>query len=156
MNKNNKSMRLMAAAMVTVITAGMAGTCNYQRNVITAKAADVKELQKVAETALETDSVEAEETEETEEASEEEKEQGAKKEESVYVKADPAGNVKDTTVTEWIKNPGNGKLSDVSELDGIENIKERNPIRFLQMQGLTGRQRVMTFTIREPRKRSFR
>ena len=24
-------MRLMAAAMVTVITAGMAGTCNYQR-----------------------------------------------------------------------------------------------------------------------------
>ncbi|MCI9074346.1 MAG: hypothetical protein HFH10_00810 [Dorea sp.] len=123
MNKNNKSMRLMAAAMVTVITAGMAGTCNYQRNVITAKAADVKELQKVAETALETDSVEAEETEETEEASEEEKEQGAKKEESVYVKADPAGNVKDTTVTEWIKNPGNGKLSDVSELDGIENIK---------------------------------
>lgn len=130
MNKNNKSMRLMAAAMVAVITAGVAGTCDYQRNVITAKAADVKELQKVAETALETDSAEAGDTEEvketedtSEEASEEEKEQGAKKEESVYVKADSAGNVKDTTVTEWIKNPGNGKLSDVSELDGIENIK---------------------------------
>ena len=116
MNKN-KNMKLMAAAMAVVITAGAAGTCGYQRNVITAKAADVdtKELQEVAETALDTD------REETKEASAEEILAG--KEESVYIKADSTGNVKNTTVTEWIKNPGNGKLSDVSELDDIENIK---------------------------------
>lgn len=128
MSKNkNKNMKLMAAAMAVVITAGAAGTCGYQRTVITAKASDVdvKELQKVAEGALETDGQGTENgTEEaviTEESAEED--QGAKKEESVYVKADATGNVKNTTVTEWIKNPGNGKLSDVSELEDIENIK---------------------------------
>lgn len=126
MNKNNKSMRLMAAAMTAVITAGLAGACDYQRNVITAEAADIKELQETAETAMDTVSAETEqagEEQKAEDTSEEGEEQGAKKEESVYVKADSAGNVKNTTVTEWIKNPGNGKLSDVSELEDIENIK---------------------------------
>ena len=134
MNKNDKSMRIMAAAMTAVITAGLAGTCGYQQSAIVAKASDIstEELQEVAETALNTESAETEkeEAENEEEAQETagevlkaEKEQGAKKEESVYVKTDPSGNVKNTTVTEWIKNPGNGKVSDVSELEGIENIK---------------------------------
>ena len=117
----NKNMKLMAAAMAVVITAGAAGTCGYQRNAITAKASDVdvKELQEVAEGALETEDDTAEDII----AGERTKDQEAKKEETVYVKADSTGNVKNTTVTEWIKNPGSGKLSDVSELDDIENIK---------------------------------
>ncbi len=129
MNKNDKSMRVMAAAMAAVITAGLAGTCGYQQSAITAKASDIstEELQEVAETALDTEGAEPENEEETQKTAEEvlkaEKEQGAKKEESVYVKTDSAGNVKNTTVTEWIKNPGNGRLSDVSELEDIENIK---------------------------------
>lgn len=45
------------------------------------------------------------------------------KDESVYVKADAAGNVEETTVTEWLKNPGKGELTDSSELQDIENIK---------------------------------
>lgn len=122
-------MRVMAAAMAAVITAGLAGTCGYQQSAITAKASDIstEELQEVAETALDTEGAEPENEEETQKTAEEvlkaEKEQGAKKEESVYVKTDSAGNVKNTTVTEWIKNPGNGRLSDVSELEDIENIK---------------------------------
>ena len=66
MNKNSKSMRLMAAGMVAVITAGLAGTCDYQRNMITAKAAeiDTKELQEAAENALNTDSEETGKAEE--------------------------------------------------------------------------------------------
>ena len=40
---------------------------------------------------------------------------GIFKEESVYVKADAAGNVNSTTVTEWLKNPENGELEDTSD-----------------------------------------
>ena len=36
--------------------------------------------------------------------------------ESVYVKADASGNVKKTTVSEWLKNPEKGTISDTSEL----------------------------------------
>lgn len=45
------------------------------------------------------------------------------KEESVYVKADPSGNATDITVTEWLKNPGKGNLTDESTLDEIKNVK---------------------------------
>ena len=48
---------------------------------------------------------------------------GIFKEESVYVKADAAGNVNSTTVTEWLKNPENGELEDTSDLKDIKNIK---------------------------------
>lgn len=122
MSKNNKngkknSMKLMAGAMAVVIAAGLAGNCGYQRSVITAKAAEVdtKELQDVAENALDTENdTEGESADQT---------QSTSKEESVYVKADPAGNVKSTTVTEWLKNPGTGTLADISELEDIKNIK---------------------------------
>lgn len=45
------------------------------------------------------------------------------KEESVYVKADPSGNVTDTTVTEWLKNPEKGSLKDETNLNDIKNVK---------------------------------
>lgn len=113
----NRSMKLMAGAMAVVIAAGLAGNCGYQRSVITAKAAEVdtEELQEVAEHALD--------TEKDQEGEGTDKAQGTSKEESVYVKADPAGNVKSTTVTEWLKNPGTGTLGDISELEDIKNIK---------------------------------
>ncbi|MDO4311541.1 MAG: hypothetical protein Q4C52_00480 [Eubacteriales bacterium] len=118
MNRN-RNMRLMAGAMAVVIAAGLAGNCGYQRSLITAKAAEVdtEELQEVAENALDAESDQEKESEDAK------KDQGTSKEESVYVKADPSGNVKNITVTEWLKNPGNGKLSDVSELEDIKNIK---------------------------------
>ena len=111
MNKK-KNMRRMAGAMAVVVAAGAAGTCGYQRSAITAKAAEVdtEKLEEVAENALSTKSDDAEET-------------GTTKEESVYVKADPSGKVKKTTVTEWLKNTGNGELSDTSDLSDIKNIK---------------------------------
>ena len=102
----------MAGAMAVVVAAGAAGTCGYQRSAITAKAAEVdtEKLEQVAENALSTKSDDTEET-------------GTTKEESVYVKADPSGKVKKTTVTEWLKNTGNGELSDTSDLSDIKNIK---------------------------------
>lgn len=111
MNKK-KNMRRMAGAMAVVVAAGAAGTCGYQRSAITAKAAEVdtEKLEQVAENALSTKSDDTEET-------------GTTKEESVYVKADPSGKVKKTTVTEWLKNTGNGELSDTSDLSDIKNIK---------------------------------
>lgn len=110
--KKQNHMRRMAAAMAIVIAAGMAGTCGYQRSLITAQAAEVdtKELTEAAENALNLKNGEKEES-------------GINKEESVYVKTDSSGNVKTTTVTEWLKNPGTGTVSDVSELEGIKNIK---------------------------------
>ena len=111
MNKT-KNMRRMAGAMAVVVAAGAAGTCGYQRSAITAKAAEVdtEKLEEVAENALSTKSDDTEET-------------GTTKEESVYVKADPSGKVKKTTVTEWLKNTGKGELSDTSDLSDIKNIK---------------------------------
>ena len=111
MNKK-KNMRRMAGAMAVVVAAGAAGTCGYQRSAITAKAAEVdtEKLEEVAENALSTKSDDTEET-------------GTTKEESVYVKADPSGKVKKTTVTEWLKNTGKGELSDTSDLSDIKNIK---------------------------------
>ena len=46
------------------------------------------------------------------------------KEETVYILADHAGNAKTTIVSEWLKNPEKkDKLSDVSDLNEIENVK---------------------------------
>ena len=41
----------------------------------------------------------------------------------MYVKADANGNVKKTTVSEWLKNPEKGTISDTSELKDIKNVK---------------------------------
>lgn len=111
-NKKNRrnSIRVMAAAMAVIITAGFAGTCGYQRSQITAKAADIstEELETVAEQTVGI----------TEDNSDE-----AKKEESVYVKADASGKATQTTVTEWLKNTGEGSLADTTELQDIRNVK---------------------------------
>lgn len=48
---------------------------------------------------------------------------GAFKDETVYVKADASGNVDETTVTEWLKNPKKGSVSDYTTLKDIENVK---------------------------------
>ena len=106
-----KSMRRMAAAMAVVIATGMAVTCGYQRSVIVARAADVNTKQLVAANTTSDKKSSKKET------------SGTTKEESVYVKADPSGTVKTTTVTEWLKNTGNGSLSDTSDLKDIKNIK---------------------------------
>lgn len=46
------------------------------------------------------------------------------KEETVYVNADAGGSVKLITVSDWLKNAGTTEsLKDVSELEGIKNIK---------------------------------
>ena len=107
-----KSMRRMAAAMAVVIATGMAANCGYQRNVIIARAADVNTNQLLAASNTTSDK----KSSKTEES-------GITKEESVYVKADTSGNVKSTTVTEWLKNTGNGTLADTSDLKDIKNIK---------------------------------
>ena len=107
-----KSMRRMAAAMAVVIATGMAANCGYQRNVIIARAADVNTNQLLVASNTTSDK----KSSKTEES-------GTTKEESVYVKADTSGNVKSTTVTEWLKNTGNGTLADTSDLKDIKNIK---------------------------------
>nr|MCR5104643.1 hypothetical protein [Eubacterium sp.] len=46
------------------------------------------------------------------------------KDETVYVMAEPDGDVKDVIVSEWLKNPeGKNELTDVSHLTDIENVK---------------------------------
>ena len=47
------------------------------------------------------------------------------KEETVYVNATAEGEVKDITVSDWLKNSGSaeGDVSDVSDLEGIKNVK---------------------------------
>ena len=46
------------------------------------------------------------------------------KEETVYLISDASGNVEDTIVDEWLKNPeGKDVLNDVSRLSDIENVK---------------------------------
>ena len=52
-------------------------------------------------------------------------ENGVSKEETVYVNATAEGEVKDITVSDWLKNSGaaDGDVSDVSDLEGIKNVK---------------------------------
>lgn len=58
------------------------------------------------------------------EISEVSKEEQADKEETVYVISDAKGNAKEVIVSDWLKNPEQkATLSDVSDLEEIENIK---------------------------------
>lgn len=107
-----KSMRRMAAAMAVVVATGMAANCGYQRSVIVARAADVNANQLLSAANTTSDK-----------KSSKKDENAVTKEESVYVKADSSGAVKSTTVTEWLKNTGNGTLADISDLKDIKNIK---------------------------------
>ncbi|MGN1377089.1 MAG: hypothetical protein ACI4V6_01945 [Dorea sp.] len=104
--------RVFAGFMAAVMTAAMTGTCICQ-NSLNVKAEDKKEdVEELKETAQKVlgDSTASDSGE-------------VYKDESVYVKADTSGNVNSTTVTEWLKNPGEGTFEDTSELKDIKNIK---------------------------------
>ena len=100
--------------MAVMMAAGLAGTYEYHNNVMQVQAAeqkdkDTQELKETAENVLADHATDSEDT-------------GFSKEESVYVKADASGNVKKTTVSEWLKNPEKGTISDTSELKDIKNV----------------------------------
>lgn len=114
--KNDMRKRVLAGSMALAV--GMTGAAGFQGDRIDeVKAADtdkkeVETLKETAENALEGDK-----------AASEEKKDGIFKDESVYVKTDPSGTIKETTVTEWLKNPGNGSVEDESGLSGVKNVK---------------------------------
>ena len=116
MNGNKKiAKKIVAGSMAVMMAAGLAGTYEYHNNVMQVQAAeqkdkDTQELKETAENVLADHATDSEDT-------------GFSKEESVYVKADASGNVKKTTVSEWLKNPGKGTISDTSELKDIKNVK---------------------------------
>ena len=58
-------------------------------------------------------------------AAAQEADNGVSKEETVYVNATAEGEIKDITVSDWLKNSGSaeGDISDVSDLEGIKNVK---------------------------------
>lgn len=110
MKKTGKK-RVIAGTMAVLMAATLAGTYGYQHSSMSRVEAEdeVKELKDAAQDIMgDTDAPETD---------------GLYKDESVYVKADASGNVTDTTVTEWLKNPGKGKVTDQSILQDIKNIK---------------------------------
>ncbi len=131
MNRNRK---VIARAMVVAMATSVVGAYNYQNpaGVVMAEEETTELLEQAAGAVLEgSEGTESEEGIVTAEGSTDSKEtnetadpgKGLFKEESVYVKADPEGNVDKTTVTEWIKNPKNGEFEDESGLKDIKNIK---------------------------------
>lgn len=116
MNGNKKiAKKIVAGSMAVMMAAGLAGTYEYHNNVMQVQAAeqkdkDTQELKETAENVLADHATDSEDT-------------GFSKEESVYVKVDASGNVKKTTVSEWLKNPEKGTVSDTSELKDIKNVK---------------------------------
>ena len=116
MNGNKKiAKKIVAGSMAVMMAAGLAGTYEYHNNVMQVQAAeqkdkDTQELKETAENVLADHATDSEDT-------------GFSKEESVYVKADASGNVKKTMVSEWLKNPEKGIISDTSELKDIKNVK---------------------------------
>ena len=116
MNGNKKiAKKIVAGSMAVMMAVGLAGTYEYHNNVMQVQAAeqkdkDTQELKETAENVLADHATDSEDT-------------GFSKEESVYVKADASGNVKKTTVSEWLKNPEKGTISDTSELKDIKNVK---------------------------------
>ena len=116
MNGNKKiAKKIVAGSMAVMMAAGLAGTYEYHSNAMQVQAAeqkdkDTQELKETAENVLADHATDSEDT-------------GFSKEESVYIKADASGNVKKTTVSEWLKNPEKGTISDTSELKDIKNVK---------------------------------
>lgn len=110
--KNQIVKRMLAGSMAVAVGAGCAGAYAYhnENTEITVYAEEDKE--ELKEEALEV--LSDSNVKETEEFF---------KEEAVYVMADASGKAEKTTVTEWLKNAGNGEVSDKSELQNIENIK---------------------------------
>ena len=91
-------------------------------------AASVCGCSKTAETVEETTKEGAEETTEAaeiiEKAADRSTEGTAEKEETVYVNADAGGNVKNITVSSWLKNgEGAAEITDVTRLKDVVNVK---------------------------------
>lgn len=108
--KKNMKVRVLAGSMAVFMAAAAAGFYRESMPAAEVRAGEqTEELKKAAE-----DILGDETTEETE---------GIFKDEAVYVKADASGRVMETTVTEWLKNPGQGEVTDSSELENIKNIK---------------------------------
>lgn len=108
--KKNMKVRVLAGSMAVFMAAAAAGICGEGMPAAKVCAEEqIEELEKAAEDIL---------------GDEDAKEQdGIFKDEAVYVKADASGQVTETTVTEWLKNPGRGEVADSSELENIKNIK---------------------------------
>lgn len=108
--KNRKVRQMLASSMAVVVGAGLIGTCAYEDSIKAhAQEVNIQKLEETAEQALGDSTVE--------------EDGNLYKDESVYVKADASGKVNETTVTEWLKNPNNGKTEDVTELQNVENVK---------------------------------
>lgn len=108
--KNRKVRQMLASSMAVVVGAGLIGTCAYEDSIKAhAQEVNVQKLEETAQQALGDSTVE--------------EDGNLYKDESVYVKADASGKVNETTVTEWLKNPNNGKTEDVTELQNVENVK---------------------------------
>lgn len=108
--KNRKVRQMLASSMAVVVGAGLIGTCAYEDSIKAhAQEVNVQKLEETAQQALGDSTVE--------------EDGNPYKDESVYVKADASGKVNETTVTEWLKNPNNGKTEDVTELQNVENVK---------------------------------
>lgn len=108
--KNRKVRQMLASSMAVVVGAGLIGTCAYEDSIKAhAQEVNVQKLEETVQQALGDSTVE--------------EDGNLYKDESVYVKADASGKVNETTVTEWLKNPNNGKTEDVTELQNVENVK---------------------------------
>lgn len=108
--KNRKVRQMLASSMAVVVGAGLIGTCAYEDSIKAhAQEVNVQKLEETAQQALGDSTVE--------------EDGNLYKDESVYVKADASGKVNETKVTEWLKNPNNGKTEDVTELQNVENVK---------------------------------
>lgn len=103
--------KLLAGSMAAILAGGLAAYANYSNPVpeVQAKEEAVEKLEETAREILGDDTAGNAE--------------GLFKDESVYVKTDSTGKVTQTTVTEWLKNPGEGEIADISDLNDIKNIK---------------------------------
>lgn len=110
--KNKMRKRVMAGSMAAVLTAVGVGAYGFEQDSMSevkAKDEDTETLKEAAENVL-GDTTTGSDGE-------------LYKDESVYVNADASGKVTNTTVTEWLKNPEKGTVSDETTLKDVKNVK---------------------------------